>query len=251
MNMLKRHKAILFTLLAVCLLVGGTTVFSKTITEKISARFANIKLIVNDQVIQTKAEPFIYNGNVYAPVATVANALQIHQEWDNKTPAVRFAGGGPISGIPDSVLQQAKRNLPLPCDGSDPKGSMYFCSPDIEVLSKGFVNLSGTSNQEFLVLYRYKSPEGVPFEAYLTLYRLSNEKAVAINTVELYKGETAMDPGDVVYDAQLKKVYVHRFAFKYFSEGNTSRFGKGDLLEAAVVEVQNGKLVKTGLITKP
>ncbi len=55
------------------LLVGGTTVFAKTGTEKISARFSNIKLIVNDQVIKTKAEPFIYNGNVYAPVATVAN----------------------------------------------------------------------------------------------------------------------------------------------------------------------------------
>ncbi|MGG1660579.1 hypothetical protein [Brevibacillus sp. NRS-1366] len=84
----------------------------------------------------------------------------------------------------------------------------------------------------------------------MTLFRQSNGKAVPLNTVELYKGETAADPGDVVYDAQLKQVYVHRYAFKLISEGNSSRFGKGELLEAAIVEVQNGKLIKTGQITK-
>ncbi|MET3292500.1 UNVERIFIED_CONTAM: hypothetical protein ABID98_005197 [Brevibacillus sp. OAP136] len=72
------------------LILGTTSSFAKNVTEKISARFSNIKLIVNGQTISTKAEPFIYNGNVYAPVATVANMLGIKQEWDNKTPAVRF-----------------------------------------------------------------------------------------------------------------------------------------------------------------
>lgn len=57
----------------------------------VKIRFANIKLVVNGKVISTQAEPFIYNGNVYAPVATVANMLGIHQQWDNATPAVRFA----------------------------------------------------------------------------------------------------------------------------------------------------------------
>ncbi|WP_048034592.1 stalk domain-containing protein [Brevibacillus brevis] len=87
--MKKSNKKLAIGLATVLLLVGATTVFAKTGTEKISARFSNIKLIVNDQVVKTKAEPLIYNGNVYAPVATVANALGIKQEWDNKT--VRFS----------------------------------------------------------------------------------------------------------------------------------------------------------------
>lgn len=245
---MNKFKAVMLGILVVCLLFGGTAAFSKTVTEKISARFANIKLIVNGKVIQTKAEPFIYNGSVYAPVATVANALSIRQEWDNKTPAVRFSNGA--SAIPDAIAGQAKQTLPLACDGSDPKGSAYYCYPDTEMLTKGYVNLTGAGNQEFLVLYRYKSVEGIPFEAHLTLFRQTNGKAVPVNTVELYKGESTAEPGDAVYDPELKKVYVHRYAFKLITENNTSRFGKGELLEAAVVEVQNGKLVKTGQLAK-
>ncbi|MGN7471380.1 stalk domain-containing protein [Brevibacillus sp. SAFN-007a] len=87
---MKKWNYILAGVLGFTLIFGGTSVFAKSLMEKISARFANIKLIVNGQTISTKAEPFIYNGNVYAPVATVANMLGIKQEWDNKTPAVRF-----------------------------------------------------------------------------------------------------------------------------------------------------------------
>ncbi|MFS0553562.1 stalk domain-containing protein [Brevibacillus sp. 179-C9.3 HS] len=188
--MKKRNKKLAIGLAVVLLLVGGTTVFAKTGTEKISARFSNIKLIVNDQVIKTKAEPFIYNGNVYAPVATVANALGIKQEWDNKTPAVRFSDAGGNTGgsnIPEAIVQQAKNILPLPCDPSDVKGSLYFCGPEREVVSKGYVNLTGTSDQEFLVMYRYHSIEGIPWEAYLTLFRQSNGKVVPVNTSQVYK----------------------------------------------------------------
>ncbi|WP_429815338.1 stalk domain-containing protein [Brevibacillus porteri] len=144
-------------------------------------------MIVNDQVVKTKAEPFIYNGNVYAPVATVANALGIKQEWDNKTPAVRFSGTGG-STIPDAIVQQAKDTLPLPCDPSDVKGSLYYCAPQKEVVSKGYVNLTGMSDQEFLVMYRYHTIEGLPWEAYLTLFRQSNGKVVPINTSKVFDG---------------------------------------------------------------
>lgn len=190
----KSNKKLAIGLATVLLLVGGTTVFAKTGTEKISARFSNIKLIVNDQVVKTKAEPFIYNGNVYAPVATVANALGIKQEWDNKTPAVRFSvnsgsTGGTTGGssIPEAIVQQAKKTLPLPCDTSDVKGSLYYCSPEKEVVSKGYVNLTGTSDQEFLVMYRYHTIEGLPSEAYLTLFRQSNGKVVPVNTSKVFE----------------------------------------------------------------
>ncbi|TPG70359.1 hypothetical protein EEL31_18915 [Brevibacillus laterosporus] len=189
----KNYHKLTIGLAAVLLLVGGTTVWAKTGTEKISARFSNIKLIVNDQVIKTKAEPFIYDGNVYAPVATVANALGIKQEWDNKTPAVRFSGNsGSTDGntggstVPEAIVKQAKETLPLPCDPSDIKGSMTACTPEIELVTKGYSNITGTNNQEFLVLYRYGSVEGLPSAAYLTLFRQSNGKAVPVNTSQVY-----------------------------------------------------------------
>lgn len=190
MNMKKNYTKLTLGFAAVLLLVGGTTVWAKTGTEKISARFSNIKLIVNDQVIKTKAEPFIYNGNVYAPVATIANALGIKQEWDNKTPAVRFSGNSGSTGasaVPEAIVKQAKEIVPIPCDPSDVRGSITACTPEIEMVTNGYSNITGTSNQEFLLLYRYDSVEGLPVAAYLTLFRQSNGKAVPVNTSPVYK----------------------------------------------------------------
>lgn len=87
---LKRSKMVIVAIATVSLLVSCGTVFAKRAEEMIKARFANIQLIVNGKTIQTKAEPFIYNGNVYAPVATIANMLGVKQQWDNSVPAVRF-----------------------------------------------------------------------------------------------------------------------------------------------------------------
>ncbi|ASJ55649.1 hypothetical protein BP422_20115 [Brevibacillus formosus] len=107
-------------------------------------------MIVNDQVIKTKAEPFTY-------------------KWKR---------------LPEAIVQQAKDTLPLPCDPSDVKSSLHYCSPQKEVVSKGYVNLIG---MEFLVMYRYHTIEGLPWEAYLTLFRQSNGKVVPINTSQVYK----------------------------------------------------------------
>jgi hypothetical protein len=76
-------------------MMSGGTALAKKATEAISVNFSNIKLIVNGHPIDTKAEPFVYKGNVYAPVATIANMLGVGQSWTNndaltKTPAVRF-----------------------------------------------------------------------------------------------------------------------------------------------------------------
>jgi hypothetical protein len=100
---MKKWNYIVAGVLGSTLMLGGTAGFAKSLTEKISARFANIKLMVNGQTIRTKAEPFIYNGNVYAPVATVANMLGIKQEWDNKTPAVRFTDPNAKTESPNSL----------------------------------------------------------------------------------------------------------------------------------------------------
>lgn len=76
-------------------MMSGGTALAKKATEAVTVSFSNIRLIVNGTPIDTKAEPFIYKGNVYAPVATVANMLGVGQSWTNndpvtKSPAVRF-----------------------------------------------------------------------------------------------------------------------------------------------------------------
>jgi hypothetical protein len=106
--MIKLSKKVLAGAVAATLLTSGTAfAWNFTpVTKDIKARFAHIKLAVNGRWIQTNAEPFIYNGNVYAPVATIANALGVHQQWDNRVPSVEINGGegfyeGWMVGHPD------------------------------------------------------------------------------------------------------------------------------------------------------
>ena len=86
---MNRHLLMAVVILAGVLIFAGL-VQARTAEDLISVRFADIQLIVDDEVVLTQAEPFIYEGNVYAPVATVANMLDIGQSWDNDVPAVRF-----------------------------------------------------------------------------------------------------------------------------------------------------------------
>lgn len=89
--MLKFSKRVILCTIAGTILLTGSAFAWTAKTKNIQARFAQIQLIVDGKTIQTKAEPFIYNGNVYAPIATIANGIGVHQEWDNKTPAVRVS----------------------------------------------------------------------------------------------------------------------------------------------------------------
>jgi len=87
--MRKGKRMILVALIA--LLVLPSSVFAWTAMEKtIKVRFAQIQLFANYKKIETSAEPFIYNGAVYAPVATVANALGVAWQWDNHISAVNL-----------------------------------------------------------------------------------------------------------------------------------------------------------------
>lgn len=53
-----------------------------------------------------------------------------------------------------------------------------------------------------------------------------------------------------VFDPKLERVDVHRYAFKLISENNTSRFGKGEWLKAAVVEVKTASWPKLSQLAK-
>ncbi|MED1796545.1 stalk domain-containing protein [Brevibacillus nitrificans] len=98
------------------MMTGSNSALAKKATETIRVHFANIKLIVNGKEIQTKAEPFSYNGNVYVPAATIANMFSIDQAWDNNTPAVRFESADRVTGAPQYGGMQGQQSYPYPLD---------------------------------------------------------------------------------------------------------------------------------------
>ncbi|WP_232700259.1 stalk domain-containing protein [Brevibacillus daliensis] len=98
------------------MMAGSNSALAKKATEAIRVNFANIKLIVNGKEIQTKAEPFSYNGNVYVPAATIANMFGIGQTWDNNTPAVRFESADRVASAPQYGGMQGQQNYPHPLD---------------------------------------------------------------------------------------------------------------------------------------
>jgi len=98
------------------MLAGSNSAIAKKGTQSIKANFANIKLMINGKEIQTKAEPFTYNGNVYVPAATIANMFGIGQKWDNSVPAVRFEGPDRVTSDPIFGGMQGQQTYPFPLD---------------------------------------------------------------------------------------------------------------------------------------
>lgn len=77
-------------LLLMILILPGTVSAWSAVEKYIQVRYAQIQMSIDGEVIPTKAEPFIYNQDVYVPVAPIANALGIHWQWDNAIPSVNF-----------------------------------------------------------------------------------------------------------------------------------------------------------------
>ncbi|WP_134703222.1 stalk domain-containing protein [Ammoniphilus sp. YIM 78166] len=194
-----KPKYIVAGLLASSLLFAGTG-YTKALTEKITARFANIQLIVNEQVIQTKAEPFIYNGNVYAPVATVANMLGIKQEWDNSVPAVRFSTS-PLkrdenpnwvgySSMGEGIYLISMKEWPGEYTLDD-KGKRIKIPHTAETAITHvtpFLNLTGQSYpEEFLVV---ESEKNAPHSVYFTVYQYHEGQVRKIYSTKLEASST-------------------------------------------------------------
>jgi hypothetical protein len=236
-----KSKWMMFSVLAASLAFSGT-VIAKSLATKIPVRFANIKLIVNGQIVQTNAEPFIYNGNVYAPVATIANALGIKQEWDNKTPSVQFSNNA--SDIPANVVSQALKFFPTDIDYSSPKAPF----PTFELITKKFVNITGMSNQEFLGAFTFQTPEGVPFRSDMTLFRYEHGNVKPISTIRLY--DDGPDAYEVSFMDSTKEVYVHHRTLKVVDDGTASRMIKTDLKSVAIFGWKDGKLLKLTELSK-
>lgn len=231
------------------LLITGTC-YSKSLTEEITVRFANIKLIVNDQVVQTKAEPFVYEGNVYAPVATVANMLGIKQEWDNGTPAVRFYnqdhydGNTQRIGLGGSVYLTSVKtdsgNYTLVDQGKTipvPKHNGQLGGLTSTLISQSFTSISG-KEREFLMLDRELDGSAV----HLNLLEYDGEKINQIAKADLFpdRGIKSFDRGPIDIMLHGTKIYINRYS---------SRAPEQALISTEVMELKGDQFQITHSLT--
>jgi hypothetical protein len=193
---MKKRSYILAGVLGATFILGGTAGFAKNFTDKISVRFANIKLIVNDEVIQTKAEPFIFNGNVYAPVATVANMLGIKQEWDNSVPAVRFSNsplkksdkdnrcGYSSMDRDNTFLVKCGRGVARPdgfyLDDSGKRIRFPFTGDTVIELVSPFLHLTDPAKNEDILIVERDTKK--PTLVYLTVYKYNEGEFTKIDS---------------------------------------------------------------------
>jgi hypothetical protein len=233
-----------------CAMLFGGTAIAKSLTERISVRFANIKLIVNDKVIPTKAEPFVYNGNVYAPVATVANMLNINQEWDNKTPAVRFDDRPPFEMLnPKEEVISLGDHVYLyrwhPADTYTVKigtksNMKEIALPAVEKagyhtvmhrVSGQFANITGQSDKEFLVANRLvnDSPEG---ELYVNLLRYENGAVQSVSKLKIPFYSQA------VYVEETRELLIRMYDGAALAKEETYQWKNGSFVKTAELSRQ-------------
>jgi plastocyanin len=75
---------VLCVILTSFLLLGSMiSVNSKNSTEKIQVTYKNISLLVNDKLVTSEQEPFIYEGRTFVPLRTIGEALNKTVNWDN------------------------------------------------------------------------------------------------------------------------------------------------------------------------
>jgi hypothetical protein len=95
-------------LIMALILTAAIPAMAASTEKKISAYFNNIKIYINDVLIQPKdaagntIEPFIYNGTTYLPVRAVADALGVNVVWEGKKNSVYL--GEHNSNVPVASL---------------------------------------------------------------------------------------------------------------------------------------------------
>jgi hypothetical protein len=67
-----------------CIVISGISlVYGETITKTIQVTYRNISILVNDKIVPSEQEPFIYQGRTFAPLRTIGEAVNKTVEWDN------------------------------------------------------------------------------------------------------------------------------------------------------------------------
>lgn len=90
-RMLRPWAAYAIGLLAGAACFGGLTHAAGKVSS-IQVKFANIQMLVRGQKVASKAEPFLFDHNVYVPASAIAHALGAQADWNgaSRTLALRY-----------------------------------------------------------------------------------------------------------------------------------------------------------------
>ncbi|MBM7614234.1 copper amine oxidase N-terminal domain-containing protein [Alkaliphilus hydrothermalis] len=74
-------------IITLLLFAGSSLSWGATVLQDIQVYFDNIQININDEVVESEDEPFIYDNRVYVPLRTVSEGLKQKVIWDaeNKT----------------------------------------------------------------------------------------------------------------------------------------------------------------------
>ena len=150
---MKRLK-IFFSVLLSIFVFSSAVVFADNITKMIQVTYRNISILVNGKQIQSDKEPFIYQDSVFAPLRTIAEAVNKNVEWDNEKNQVTISDKEPTSlCFPIHKIDERVYMHPYPLtinkvytgtkdsDGYNFHENMLFIDITVECFSKGEKNI--------------------------------------------------------------------------------------------------------------
>lgn len=144
-----KQKAMVMLGVLTSAVIFASSGYASTGLHNIRASFANIKLVVNNKVVKTSAEPFIYNKNVYVPISAVAHALQASAKWVNR-PAGVFVQN---NVRPVTVYDNGQK---LPSGITD--GSTFYDVPATDAAYVKAFGLTPTMDNSGNVSYEAQTP---------------------------------------------------------------------------------------------
>ena len=184
------------------LIIAAPPTLASTTTRQISAVYNNIKIYVDDVLIQpkdaqgNKIEPFIYNGTTYLPVRAVSEALGKAVSWDGRTSSIFI--GKHNSDIPSVMLSQLDyfSESGYWHEKSSPKDSLG------NTYNEGFTG--GEAKREYILNGKYRKLSG----KYILFYD-SRSSDTANGTLKIYGDDkllysyTGMKAGVMPVDFQV------------------------------------------------
>lgn len=225
---------------------------------------SDIKLVFNHQEIETSAKPIIHAGHVYAPVTTIANALDVKWEWLNDEREflmwgeefIRREGGGahqsytPLgkgyyfyqdtggqSIIKEGDGDEDKKKVKIPYLKVEEGVRPWFFLPETRFVD---IQNDGMGN-ELLLQYSVGETEGKGDRMVLHLLQLKNE---TLHTMDIFDLGTY----DSSSDQYIESHYASKAVYVDYKDCSSDE-SPCHIKRTDVYRWQNGQLEKAQTLT--
>ncbi len=95
--MSKKYKHLLAGFILGVLIFSSMPVFGISTAKNIQAVFSDIKIEINDKVVDTPDKPFLYNDHTYLPIRLIVESLAATVQWDSKNNTVKIISKDPAN----------------------------------------------------------------------------------------------------------------------------------------------------------